>query len=223
MSDKVYTTRTAAPLAQAVVLWLRLYVIASAILAICGGVHADALSKLDASAAYAVSDGLPGRETLDIAIGFAGLFYLVAYAVCIVLVAKWIYRTNRNAHAAATGMTITPPWSVGWFFVPLANLWKPFQAMRETWQVSTDPAAWRAVPTPSLLHYWWALWIASNVFGNLSFRMTMGIKTVGDAVVSDYVDVASAAVDIPLGLVLIAVVTRLTALQSRTVDADVFV
>ena len=35
--------------------------------------------------------------------------------------------------------SFTPGWSVGWFFVPIMNPWKPFQAMREIWQASAEP------------------------------------------------------------------------------------
>src|ERR1700754_3506800 len=53
----------------------------------------------------------------------------------IIVFAVWIHRANRNARAlGAVGMRFSPGWAVGWFFVPIANLWKPYQAMKEIWQ-----------------------------------------------------------------------------------------
>ena len=47
---------------------------------------------------------------------------------------KWIYRTNFNLRALSQErMSFTPGWSVGWYFVPIANLFKPYQAMKEIW------------------------------------------------------------------------------------------
>ena len=47
-------------------------------------------------------------------------------------------RANRNARAFGSSMSISPGWAAGWFFVPIANLWMPYQAMKEIWQGS-DP------------------------------------------------------------------------------------
>ena len=60
--------------------------------------------------------------------------------VVIVLFCIWIYRANYNARQlGATDMQFSPGWAVGWNFIPIANLWKPYQAMREIWQASADP------------------------------------------------------------------------------------
>ena len=49
----------------------------------------------------------------------------------------------RNCNVRALGandLSISPGWSAGWFFVPFANLVKPFVAVREIWNASdSDP------------------------------------------------------------------------------------
>jgi hypothetical protein len=60
----------------------------------------------------------------------------LALIACFVLVGRWIYRTNANAHLLGGDMTISPGWSVGWYFVPVANLFKPYEGMKETWFAS---------------------------------------------------------------------------------------
>ena len=48
--------------------------------------------------------------------------YLVVALVVVVLFCCWIYRANCNARAlGAQGMSFTPGWSVGWFFIPIAS------------------------------------------------------------------------------------------------------
>jgi hypothetical protein len=47
-----------------------------------------------------------------------------------VLVGVWIYRANANAHALGGDLSVSPGWAVGWFFVPIACLFKPYLAMR---------------------------------------------------------------------------------------------
>ncbi|RYY09693.1 MAG: DUF4328 domain-containing protein, partial [Alphaproteobacteria bacterium] len=75
----------------------------------------------------------------------ATLIVLVTMLGAMVATGYWIYRVNANAHSFADGLTITPGWNVGWFFVPIANLWKPFEGIKEVWQAGVDPAEWPRV------------------------------------------------------------------------------
>src|SRR5207237_10475885 len=70
----------------------------------------------------------------------SALGYLVALVACFISVGMWIYRTNANAHSFSTDMTITPGWSVGWFFIPFANLVMPYRGVQETWRESHERA-----------------------------------------------------------------------------------
>ena len=78
-----------------------------------------------------------------------------------VLVLMWIYRANYNARQlGAIDMTFTPGWSIGWYFIPVVNLWKPYRAMKEIWHASANPKTWQNQRhTPPLLSWWWGLWI----------------------------------------------------------------
>lgn len=76
----------------------------------------------------------------------------------------WIYRANRNARAlGAHNMTVSPAWSVGSFFVPIANLFIPYRAMKEIWQASRRPDDWRTGDKTSiLLPAWWTFWLLNG-------------------------------------------------------------
>jgi len=128
----------------------------------------------------------------------------------------WIHRANRNARRlGAQGMTFTPGWSVGWYFIPIANLWKPYYAMKEIWQASTAPTSWPSQKPPSLLSTWWTLWIVSNVLSNLSFRMSMRAAAGSEPVSSEIVALMSDLVNVPLCLVSIRLVREIIRLQSH--------
>ncbi len=64
-----------------------------------------------------------------------GLVQLAAAIFIGIIFLMWVYRMCRNAHSIENAkIEITPGWAVGWYFVPLANLWKPYQAMKETYE-----------------------------------------------------------------------------------------
>jgi hypothetical protein len=135
---------------------------------------------------------------------------------------KWIYRVSLNAHSLVKGLTITPGWAIGWYFVPIALLFKPFQALKEAWQASANPLAWRSVDTPGVLRWWWGLWLLSSVLSNISLRLGLEAKSVDMLVVTDGIDAAAAMVGIPLNLVFIQIVRRLSANQVGALSQRVF-
>ena len=53
---------------------------------------------------------------------WAGLF-----VATFLLFLTWVYKSNVNVKAlGASNMKYTPGWSVGWFFIPIANISKPY-------------------------------------------------------------------------------------------------
>lgn len=152
----------------------------------------------------------------------AAIISLAAFVLSVVCVGMWIYRANANAHAVSGDMTISPRWSVGFFFVPVMNLFKPYRAMRETWQASIAPGALNSVPVPLTLHIWWTLWLTSSVLGNVNYRLTANAKTIQDIVVGGWLDIITFAVDVPMALALIVLIRRLGANQRALVDTGIF-
>ncbi len=84
-----------------------------------------------------------------------GLLYVVAYIVTAITFLRWIHRANLNCHGfGAEGMKFTPGWSIGYYFIPILNFFKPYQAMKEIWKVSTNPVGWKNVKGSPLLDWW---------------------------------------------------------------------
>jgi Domain of unknown function (DUF4328) len=79
----------------------------------------------------------------------------------IVLFLVWIYRAARNVRALGRkGMTITPGWCVGWFFVPIAMLFMPYRAMRE---IAVTSDAEGKGQTPAFVLGWWLLFLGDRI------------------------------------------------------------
>lgn len=75
----------------------------------------------------------------------------------------WTHRAASNAHTLnSNSMSYTPRLAVLWYFVPFANIWHPYQAMKEIWQVSHSPMNFKAVSTGYVLPLWWLTHLASN-------------------------------------------------------------
>ncbi len=125
----------------------------------------------------------------------------------------WIHRAAKNLRGLGRhGMRFSPGWCVGWFFIPLAHLVKPFQAMQEIWRAS-DPDAtdgyWQHAPTPPLMAFWWITWLLGGMFGNVSAR-------IHDASVSGTVGLMGSLLHAAAAVSIVSVMHRIAARQGAT-------
>jgi hypothetical protein len=108
-----------------------------------------------------------------------GLVQLVLWLLCAVAILAWIRLANKNARLlGARDMEFTPGWAIGWYFIPIANLWKPYQAMVEIWRASSGSADWKSDETSGSLPGWWFAWLAFNVLGQMSFQRTVKAQEI---------------------------------------------
>ena len=115
-------------------------------------------------------------DTLDAPDAIAVLIAIplgLAFLVNTILFLIWRHRVQRNLGESlgVAYLEYTPGWSVGWWFVPFANLVKPKQVMNEAWTASdpTEPpgtAGWRQRKAPPLLSWWWGCLLAGQFIGN---------------------------------------------------------
>jgi hypothetical protein len=87
------------------------------------------------------------------------LLALVSELACWILVPIWIYRAMAAARRSAPSLKTSPRWAVGWLFVPLAGLWKPFETMGQIWQGSQSKRYADSASNPSTMNYWWFVWL----------------------------------------------------------------
>jgi hypothetical protein len=155
-------------------------------------------------------------------IGIVSIVFLVALLASFVLVGRWIYRASANAHALSGEMTISPGWAVGWYFIPIANLFKPYQAMREIWMASHFRGDWRGEPSPSLLTGWWGLWIVVNILDNISMRL--GARDEEGAIVglTTTFDLVAGVLNVALCLILITLMRQVARAQATAPYEETF-
>jgi uncharacterized membrane protein (DUF485 family) len=165
------------------------------------------MALLALAALLRLADNSPGG-----AADIASIPAFLALVACFVLVGRWIYLTNANAHLLSDDMSITPGWSVGWFFVPFANLVKPYEGVKETWRASHHSGGLHEEAESRLLPWWWGLWLLTNILSTLSARLGGSIdEPVSQGIV--YLDLATAAFNVPLCLILIRLMRRLSHVQ----------
>ena len=121
-----------------VTLWTTVVFSLQAVLLFVMGVAALFMGEPSGGDAPSAEEALSAPEAF---FALSALGWAILMIPGILLFCVWIRRANVNADAlVASGMEFTPGWAVGWFFVPFANLYKPYQAMAEIYRAS-DPNA----------------------------------------------------------------------------------
>ena len=201
-----YTFREIAGLTKFVQVLLGLGVAIAVVSLLSNTMQAELLSQGTYSEAEAQAND--SRQQI------VGLLWVALYLLTVVIFGCWIVRANKNVRAlGAEELRMTPGWAVGYFFVPILSLWKPYQAMKDLWRASHNPTDWRSAGAGSVLRAWWTLWILSNVLGYMSFRLLMDAQEVKGLRQATHVDMASDAVHIPLCLVAMALVAQIAPMQ----------
>jgi hypothetical protein len=110
-------------------------------------------------------------------IGILAMLEILLRITTIVVFLVWEHRAYKNLTALrATYLDHSPGWAVGWWFIPFANLVKPYVVMKEIWRESepdVDPDSGflsSAVGVPGFFAIWWAAWIIGNVMGRITER-----------------------------------------------------
>lgn len=120
------------------------------------------LAQFAFSAIAAMSAGM--MTTFAIAsIGIVSLLRLLVIVATIIVVPLWVYRAWSNLRLiGVAGLTHSPAWAALSFFVPIANLFVPFQAMRELYNRSTGEEEHFAHSSVGDVTSWWACFIGGG-------------------------------------------------------------
>lgn len=195
--------------------WLLLIQLAVAVIALLGGILEYRFLH-DLKAGVYASDAEAGvaAQASDTRQQLIGVAQFIAFVLTGILILTWIHRANFNARQlGAAEMKFTPGWAVGWYFIPIANLWKPYDALREIWKASANPRDWKEQVVPPLVGWWWFFWIVSNLLANASMRLTPRANDVDQIIQVNVFTMVANASDIPLNLVFLVIVSRIFRMQ----------
>jgi hypothetical protein len=122
------------------------------------------------------------EESVDSTLAVLGFIALIAVTIfvgTVVSFCMFVHRAASNLRALGrTGLQFTPGWAVGWFFVPFANLFKPYHAIKEI-VLASDPdtqkseysTTWMTNPLPQIVGAWWAFWVIRMIVDRIASKM----------------------------------------------------
>ncbi len=97
------------------------------------------------------------------------------------------------------------------WFIPILNVYKPYQMMKELYKKTKEHLDDNEIQSNSLsriitLNSWWALWMLSNILGNVSFRLSIKSDTIEELRSLTELDMIINIISVPLTLLAIRVI-----------------
>lgn len=127
----------------------------------------------------------------------------------------WLHAAVANLRVlGSTAPVGGPGMAVAWFFIPVANLWKPFQTLSRLWRASREPDAWSHAPVSPLVAIWWLTFLASALFGRAGFRFGWRPVSVEQELLGVGLDMAGDLLEAGAVMALWILAVRITGLQS---------
>ena len=147
----------------------------------------------------------------DLAVMGAALPYTLVSVAALISNGIWIYRASANAAAIdPSDKRIRPGWAVGWFFVPIANLFLPYRAMKETWSSTFDHRA----DVPGWMSLWWGLWVISGILALISLGMAADTSDLDRFATSNTLDIFISGLGVMVAIYFRRIVREVSAAQS---------
>jgi len=160
-------------------------------------------------------------EAHDLRESIIALFFIVINIVCIISFLRWTYKSSQISHlSGAKDLKFSPGWSVGWFFIPIATLWKPYQAFKQIYQVSIQVVDWKNVSIPSEARWWWGLFILTSIINNFLFRIYLSMDVYENSAIFSTIFIIEIIVATIETITILIIIKLVKGISQRYNSAD---
>ncbi|MEM7475196.1 MAG: DUF4328 domain-containing protein [Planctomycetota bacterium] len=167
---------------------------------------------------YSDPDAAVSEEEMGLLLLIMGVAAIQVLSTLVlgILVCIFMYRANANARSfGAIGMEHSPGWCAGAWFVPILNLFRPFQCMSEIYRASKAPATFKQIDAPQKIGMWWACWIISTILDRLSGRLALMGDFGYNLLIMDWI---SLFLTLGAGLLLLSIVNDIVRFQAALLN-----
>ena len=127
-------------------------------------------------------------EDLDDFVEASAGWLLIVHLIAFILLVIWAWRATKNLESWGAPLKWSPGWAIGGWFVPIGNLWIPYQVVRDAWSLVPDESpnsdnqnrngAWLL----SFISFWVSLFTTS-LGGEFLDNAALGTLLAGDVMI----------------------------------------
>ena len=180
------------------------------------------LTQVQAILARGMAIDAAEAEAIDRVPIIVGFVTLAGSLVAGVAMLFWFHRAYRNLEVlGCVGRATTPGWVVGSFFIPIANLFQPYQFAQEIWRGSDpkclDDYAWTKQPGSPLILLWWITRLASIIVDRVA-ASSLQSNNIREVIIALQLLMAAYAIGLVVDVLLITMVLRVSGRQDMKYD-----
>lgn len=147
------------------------------------------------------------RETV------VGVLYAVVYLISATTFIMWFRRAYNNLHIKVKNLSYSEGAAAWTWFVPIINLFRPFNIMKEMYGKTAEYLAEKGVRnrlnlSTTVVSVWWALWIINNFFAQFVTRYARKAETIDTLITSSWLHIISTLIFVPLSFFAVNVIKR---------------
>jgi hypothetical protein len=138
-----------------------------------------------------------------------------------ILFISWLHRANLSDRIDQNRMRRGAGWAIGGWFLPIGNLFLPFQQVGDVYRAAFAARhEGKPITGTTLLGWWWAMWLCSGAMSWIAIANSGkptddGVQVLRDLRTEDITDLFGSVLMLAAALLAVAVVGRITALLQR--------
>jgi hypothetical protein len=148
-----------------------------------------------------------------------GIVMILLYIGVAIVFIQWFRRAYYNLHQLSTNLSFSEGWAAGAWFVPIMNLGRPFNIMKEMMSVSENMLTQANLVRKNSsrrrsVGIWWTLWIAISILSDVNARIQVKSENITVLMNSTLADVVLAFAYIPLTIFTVRMIKYYAELEN---------
>jgi len=179
-----------------------------------------------------ISNGEEISETLAIicetALNTLRYLFIASYIVSAVTFICWFRRAYYNLGTITGSTGYGEGWAAGAWFVPIANLFIPYNIMKELYEKTDEYLFFENNETyaenrltTKYIGWWWGLWVTCGILGNAMSRLLDKAETIEAIIFSNVFYTCFALLSILLSFVTVIVIKDYTDVEKQLINTDI--
>ena len=148
-----------------------------------------------------------------------GIVMVLLYIGVAIVFIQWFRRAYYNLHQLSKNLSFSEGWAAGAWFVPIMNLGRPFNIIKEMMSVSENMLTQaNLIREDKRRRYsvgiWWTLWIAISILADVNARIQVKSDNITVLMNSTLADVVLAFAYIPLTIFTVRMIKYYAELEN---------
>jgi len=154
---------------------------------------------------------MPTLETSDTLRTGINVINLIMLILTMIFFIMWFRRAYYNLHCLSWNEARhSEGWAAGSWFIPILNLFWPYQIMEDIWRGTQNAIRERfgEPQSSAIVGWWWALYLVNNFYGYFTSFISGNASGVGELITATKVELIGELISIAAIIITVRMIQR---------------